>query len=424
MLLPAALICLVIAGFLNRPLLARRQTFLPANQTDLRSAPPLVAFTTVALGGFRGILADMLWMRITTLQDEGRFFEINQLADWITRLEPTFSEVWSYHAWNMAYNIGILFENEGDRWRWVENGIRMLRDGGIRNNPGDPRLYWELGWLYFSKVGGYLDEASPFYRVRLYESMDGVLPGGRLTKAESQNPGLKSFFHLDPAVMAEVDRSIGPLDWRLPESQALYWAWRGRQLAPGKGDIFLERLYYQAMVAACFRGRAVYSAQHQSLLRLPRVDLFESGLRVLDEVLSHFPDDEGIASARRNFLRNAVVQAYAHADDDKARRLLEAYRVREPSSPSQLRPFMDSSVAKGGVVTEGVLDQVAGYVLEAEWARLRGHDALAARLQEGADRTHESLKQLLGPEEQDRVPTLARIREQISGFIPIPEVSE
>ena len=37
----------------------------------VEGAPPLVAFTTVALGGFRGIIADFLWFRAMALQDEG-----------------------------------------------------------------------------------------------------------------------------------------------------------------------------------------------------------------------------------------------------------------------------------------------------------------------------------------------------------------
>lgn len=87
-----------------------------------------MAFTTVALGGFRGIIADMLWMRASELQNEGKFFELAQLADWITKLEPRFPTVWAFHAWNMAYNISVLFPDPEDRWRWVQQGIRLLRD--------------------------------------------------------------------------------------------------------------------------------------------------------------------------------------------------------------------------------------------------------------------------------------------------------
>ena len=69
-LLAAAL--LALAGALNERLLALRAERHLTQAPPTLNMPPAVAFTTVALGGFRGILADVLWMRAGTLQDEGR----------------------------------------------------------------------------------------------------------------------------------------------------------------------------------------------------------------------------------------------------------------------------------------------------------------------------------------------------------------
>src|SRR5437667_10322163 len=87
----------------------------------LENAPPVLAFTTVALGGFRGLIANMLWIRASELQDEDKFFEMAQLADWITKLEPHYPQVWLVQAWNMAYNISVKFKESApgefpDRW--------------------------------------------------------------------------------------------------------------------------------------------------------------------------------------------------------------------------------------------------------------------------------------------------------------------
>ena len=60
----------------------------------LENAPPVLAFTTVALGGFRGLISNALWIRANDLQDDGKYFEMVQLADWITKLEPHFTQVW------------------------------------------------------------------------------------------------------------------------------------------------------------------------------------------------------------------------------------------------------------------------------------------------------------------------------------------
>src|SRR5579871_4265932 len=70
----------------------------------LENCPPILAFTTVALGGFRGLIANLLWTRANDLQQDEKFFEMAQLANWITKLQPHFVTVWVHQAWNMAYN--------------------------------------------------------------------------------------------------------------------------------------------------------------------------------------------------------------------------------------------------------------------------------------------------------------------------------
>src|SRR5882672_3665818 len=135
----------------------------------LDNAPPMLAFTTVALGGFRGLISSFLWMRANDLQQEDKFFEAAQLATWITDLEPHFSQVWLFQGWNMAYNISVKFkENEpgdySDRWRWVENGIVLLRDQGLRYNPNDVMIHRELAWFFQHKMGANLDDGNMFYK--------------------------------------------------------------------------------------------------------------------------------------------------------------------------------------------------------------------------------------------------------------------
>ncbi len=119
----------------------------------LENAPPLLAFTTVALGGFRGLIANALWIRANDLQLDDKFFEAAQLAQWITSLEPSFTQVWIFQGWNMAYNISVKFKENApgdysDRWRWVENGIVLLRDEGLRYNPNDVLIHRELAWFF------------------------------------------------------------------------------------------------------------------------------------------------------------------------------------------------------------------------------------------------------------------------------------
>ena len=85
---------------------ARKEMALISNE-PLENAPPSLAFATVAMGAFRGLVVDVLWMRAEKLKEEGQFFDAKQLADWITILQPRLAEVWDFQAWNMAYNISV-----------------------------------------------------------------------------------------------------------------------------------------------------------------------------------------------------------------------------------------------------------------------------------------------------------------------------
>jgi hypothetical protein len=124
---------LLLAGvfFLQGSLNRDRDRLGLTRVQPLENAPPVLAFTTVALGGFRGLISNLLWLRAMDLQDQDKFFEMAQLADWITKLEPHYVQVWLVQAWNMAYNISVKFTDFADRWRWVQRGIELLRDEGL-----------------------------------------------------------------------------------------------------------------------------------------------------------------------------------------------------------------------------------------------------------------------------------------------------
>jgi hypothetical protein len=154
----------------------------------LENAPPVLAFTTVALGGFRGLVSNALWIRAMDLQDKDKFFEMAQLADWITKLEPHYVQVWLVQAWNMAYNISVKFTDFNDRWRWVQHGIQLLRDEGLRYNPNETLIYRELAWFFQHKMGANLDDGHMLYKQQWANEMAEVF--GKL-----KNPNLDELIH-------------------------------------------------------------------------------------------------------------------------------------------------------------------------------------------------------------------------------------
>ena len=142
---------------------------------QINNAPPLVSFTTMALGSFRGLIADLLWLRAASLQQDKNYFEMVQLASWITKLQPRFAGATAYLAWNMAYNISVTCSLWQDRWYWVWEGIKLIRDEALLYNPGASRLYWELAVIFQQKMGNVLDNASYYYKARLATEMEAVI---------------------------------------------------------------------------------------------------------------------------------------------------------------------------------------------------------------------------------------------------------
>ena len=178
--------------------------------TDTRHVSPGIEFATKSLGCFRAMAIITLWMRATDLQDQGKFFELNDLFRMISQLEPRFPMIWAYWAWNVSYNCSVKFpaSQPEERWRWVKLGIEILRDRGIEVNPRAPALYRELAWIYSHKIGQDSDEAHYYYKAMLAVDMQDALgkpPYLDRLKAIAAAPKKETELLADPAVRALVD---------------------------------------------------------------------------------------------------------------------------------------------------------------------------------------------------------------------------
>lgn len=381
----------VAAGRLHSNLHDLRREHGLAHAEPLENAPPLVVFSTVALGGFSGLIADFLWVRAAQLQMDGQYFELVQLADWITKLQPRFPEGWVYHAWNLAYNISVMFDRPEDRWRWVRHGVELLRDGGLRYNPADPNLHRELGWLFQHKIGGTTDQAHMFYKYAWAQEMDRLL-GGRapdyealaraprsradvlaiegmpelltelraagldplayhgptdpqwdeLANALAGHPvGPALFNHVRlrvlidryrmiPGRMQQVEAEIGPVDWRLPQAHAAYWAWNGLPYAEDFDELSLRRMIFQSMAEAFRHGRFVYDAAEELFLPSPNPDLLPYVMQAYQEALAEFGEQGAVRTAYLNFLNNALTIVYTYHRLSDARTVFAELQAHYP----------------------------------------------------------------------------------------------
>ena len=367
----------------------------------LENAPPVLAFTTVALGGFRGLIANALWIRLNDLQEEEKFFEMVQLSDWITKLEPHFVQVWVMQGWNMAYNISVKFKNSEDRWRWVQRGIALLRDEGLKYNPDETLIYRELSWFYQHKMGQNLDDAHMLYKFRWAEEMQQVL-GDHPDIAELANPTtddarrrakiLREKYKLDPAIMEFIDKEYGPMEWRLPDAHAIYWAEMGRRKAKPSDQETLRRSIYQTMQQACIRGALSKSPTGEFMLG-PKLDLVPKVSAAYERMIAEEPNiKDNMRTAHRNFLRTAVYLLYVDGRQKQAQYWFDYMKKLYPNAlPPDLglddyaltsitEEVTDTDVNKVTVIVDGLLRQSFMRLMTDEDDSATNFERLAKRL--------------------------------------------
>ena len=181
---------------------------------SLEGAPPIVALGT-AIGAFRGIIVDYLWIKAGKQKEKGLFYEAMTDARLITKLQPRFGEVWSFQGHNMAYNISVLTDTPSERWEWVRAGIDLVRDEGLRYNPNDLILHKELAFWLSHKIDGVADDAHLYYKrefAREWQYLLGIPPGSHqdriawIEKIKNAPDSIEELELKNPAVHVMVEQ--------------------------------------------------------------------------------------------------------------------------------------------------------------------------------------------------------------------------
>lgn len=170
----------------------RRTLNMMGAESPLENAPPEYAFAIQAFGAFRGLITDIAFIRAEQYKEQGRFYDAMQLAKWICKLQPRFPSVWEFAAWNMAWNISVTTYTAEERWNWVYNGAKLLRDEGIPYNRRSVNLYRQLAWIFTNKMGEVVDDQHYAYKCNWAWRMHLLL-----------GPPPDSLAAFDPAALAE-----------------------------------------------------------------------------------------------------------------------------------------------------------------------------------------------------------------------------
>ncbi|MBN1796470.1 MAG: hypothetical protein JW804_07340 [Sedimentisphaerales bacterium] len=440
-----ALAGLIVAGSQLDSINKHRKQMNLVRNEPLENAPPSLAFATIALGAFRGLIVDILWIRAETLKEKGQFFDAKQIAEWIVTLQPRLTEVWEFHAWNMAYNISVALpaSQPEQRWHWVKNGYELLRDRGIVYNPNDISLYRELARIFQHKIGDITDDAHLYYKLQLAKSMEPLLVAATeeyfrklaespkslekiktdlnivqfikdltatdnsfseesrlvpqyLTLRNEPNKfkpetfrvidkyrgtetlekfdvfakayQLRNVWKLEPQFMQQMNQTYGPidfkdpnhhlpLDWRLADSHAIYWAVKGLQ-AGSKEKFSIEETNTDRIVNHSLKNLYEHGRMYIYTQSLPkewlqlrpdrRPQLEQSVFLRYDFRMFQPMDDsvkktiekykekdigayEGMRIGHRNFLKSAVEEFYLAGLKEQARKIYNEIRELYPS---------------------------------------------------------------------------------------------
>lgn len=174
------------AGLLVGPVnQLRKERQLVINPETIAGLPPEIELMG-KLGTFRALAINWGAIRAERLKMEGKTYEALELHKAVCRLAPRMPKLWIYAAWNMAYNISVSQYSPEQRWQWVQNGIKLLRDEGIRYNPRSVTLYKELAWIYWHKIGDVMDDEHRNYKRALAVEMERVLGPPPITLTDEE----------------------------------------------------------------------------------------------------------------------------------------------------------------------------------------------------------------------------------------------
>ena len=391
----------------------RQSMELTRANLSVQATPDLL--TNVLLSVGRALAVDYLWIGLQKMQEEGRYFDAMQRAEWICQLQPHFPSVWVFQSWNMSYNISVAMTTGEDRWRWVRNGYELLRDRAIPLNPKSIVLYYQLSWIFFHKIGALSDDYHWYYKIQLARAMEKIIgwpdakydlmakapsdwetllknkeialfvrklremkidprkdflnilkkreemgekvlalidaPANRSSRDALEGflraDALRTKWKMDPKIIADLRKPdmYGPLDFRLPQSHAIYWAYLGLKRSGRnvsfdalnaimkKGDTFnalnCKRVIYGSLQDIFKRGRFIITSDGIPLIS-PDIRFIPILHRVYLSLGKNYAEAEGkkwdgtagetFRSGHVNFLRKAIAMYFQYGRMDMAKK--------------------------------------------------------------------------------------------------------
>ena len=129
---------------------------------------------------------------------------------------------------------------------------------------------------------------------------------------------------LDSKMILDLNTKYGEMDWRVPESQAIYWATKSIECTPDKRNINVDRLITQSLYESFKAGRilTIDAKNYESIIVVPNLALVDAVYRTYTDAQTYH-DGEGafyssFRTARINFVKEAISILYNYGAFSKA----------------------------------------------------------------------------------------------------------
>jgi hypothetical protein len=140
--------------------------------------------------GFRKVAANFIWIQVDRYWHQGMMHRMIPLMKTCVTLDPNFVDAYILGAWHLSYNATAKMLDTpqplkqwnpkyqacvGEKETYYYLGIEFLQDG-IRNNPRDYRLYFDLGFaIYKNKLFDY-ENAVKYLAMAIRQQHDRWVP--------------------------------------------------------------------------------------------------------------------------------------------------------------------------------------------------------------------------------------------------------
>ena len=378
-------------------------------KTDV-AMPPSLTLITVALGPLRGLIVDALWWKVVDLQEESNYFEILPITEWITAMEPRNPYVWTFHAWNLAYNISSSFPTADARWKWIYNGIKLLRDDARKFNPNSKFIQSELALLISDKITSLSDPdrdyiikrwiktKEPFFESGLRDDLRHMIAADTPEYA-ARAKALREKMGMDPKRMLRLDIELGPLQWKLPQASSIYWGFRKSDKTYSQGDLNYRAVTNVAMSQAFLYGSYIMNPKNGRYVTSNNLDIAPNIIKLFKIEMKEGGDSKLLAHGQTDeFIRYAAPIAYAFDRPDIAAKLYSELQSNYPKSTPPFDKFISQNLIR---LMDSAIPRLHQSLVEislynAYKAFARGDNVSAVRFAESAKRRWDEHMRLFG----------------------------